>query len=426
MENLGEEKGAQESVAAETGHQELPPPGGDDAGLTILHTSDWHLGQKFMGKSREEEHSAFLNWLADTINERDVDTLIVSGDIFDTGTPPNYALEQYYTFLTRLQGTACKSVVVVAGNHDSVATLKAPREILRLMNIHVISSGEEDVIVPIRKNGRLAGIVCAVPFLRDGVIRKGASGASYADRERALVEGIEAYYRRVHDKALALKGERDIPIIATGHFTTVGGKTSDSERDIYIGNTMNIPSRFLAEMFDYVALGHLHRSQTVGGYRHVRYSGSPIPLSFGEAANRKKVTIVTFDTTTAQIEEVDIPIFRNLYRLKGDKDEILAELEKMEDSDGWIEVEITDDNTHLALQAIQEYADTHDLTILAKKITKKAEAVGIDEEESIDLEETEPIDIFMKRLELEEIDNEALSQKLIETFKEIENRVAIL
>ena len=393
--------------------------------LVILHTSDWHLGQKFMGKSREEEHYAFLQWLLETIDSYRVDALIVSGDIFDTGTPPNYALERYYSFLTQLQNTSCGTVIIVAGNHDSIATLNAPKEILRLLNIRVISSGDEkeETIVPIYKNNKLAGIVCAVPFLRDGIVRKGVSGESHSDKEKALVAGIEAYYKDIYTKALEARDE-DIPVIATGHFATVGGKTSDSERDIYIGNTMNIPSGFLAEMFDYVALGHLHCSQMIE-YNHVRYSGSPIPLSFSEADEQKKVTLVTFDKTTPLIEELNIPSFRNLYRIKGNKDEIMAMLENIEDTEGWIEVEITDSNTYAVLQSIQEYADAHDLTILAKKIARNLSTINIEEEEAINLEEVTPLDIFLKRLEWDNIEDKTFAKKLIDEFKTIENEVTV-
>jgi exonuclease SbcD len=421
-------------MAADTKESKKPLPsfmegetGENDMGLlTILHTSDWHLGQKFMGKSREDEHRAFLQWLTETIDQHGVDMLIVSGDIFDTGTPPNYALELYYSFLTQLQHTSCRTVVIVAGNHDSIATLNAPKEILRLLNIYVVSSGDEDeeTIVPIYKNNKLAGLVCAVPFLRDGIVRKGVSGESLSDKEKALVEGIESYYRDIHAKALEAIEDEGIPIIATGHFTTVGGKTSDSERDIYIGNTMNIPSGFLAEMFDYVALGHLHRSQTVG-YDHVRYSGSPIPLSFSEADDQKKVTLVTFDEEIPLIEEINIPSFRNLYRIKGNKDTIMTMIAEIKDTEGWIEVEITDSNTYAALQSIQEYADAHDLTILAKKITRNLHTIDIEEEEVVNLEEVTPLDIFMKRLELDNIEDETFAKKLISEFKTIENKVVV-
>ena len=324
--------------------------------MKILHTSDWHLGQNFMGKSREEEHKAFFIWLIDTINREKVDTLIVAGDIFDTGTPPNYALELYYNFLKNLKTSYCKNIVIIGGNHDSIATLKAPSKLLKILNINVIVSVEEDEnsIVKIYNEDRLEGVVCAVPFLRDNIIRNSFSGLSSEDKEKALNEGIKSYYTKIYHKALDEIGGRDIPIIATGHLTTVGGITTESERDIYIGNMLNISSDFLADMFDYVALGHLHLNQKVK-YEQVYYSGSPIPLSFSEATTQKRVNIVTFKGRVAKVNRVDIPLYRELYILKGNYSFIKESMEQIDDKDGWIEVYLEDDNnSQVTIQELYE------------------------------------------------------------------------
>jgi len=394
--------------------------------LKILHTSDWHLGQKFMGKSREDEHRAFLGWLIDTINQHKVDVLIVAGDIFDTGTPPNYALELYYTFLTKLQSTPCKNTIIIAGNHDSISTLKAPKDILRLLDIHIIASGYEDEsVLKIYKDNSLAGIICAVPFLRDSVIRKSIFGESMQDKEKALKDGIKAHYQKVHDIANNIRASKPIPIIATGHFTTVGTKSSDSERDIYIGNTINISSDFLACMFDYVALGHLHHAQKVG-YEHIRYSGSPIPLSFSEANTQKSVQLVSFDGLDVEIQQIDIPTYKKLYQLKGDREQIIAQLKDIEDKNSWIELEIEDDNAYVALQEIQEYIVQTNLNVLAKKIAKPTTDTAISDIEITNLNVMTPFDIFEKRLELEEISDKELIKQLKIEFQKIEEKVATL
>lgn len=132
-----------------------------------------------MGKSRVEEHEAFLSWLLKIINEKQIEVLLVSGDIFDTGTPPNYALELYYNFLKELSSIKTLiTTIITAGNHDSVSTLKAPKQLLEVFNVHVITTGDEDEnsIIPIYKNEDLKSIICAVPFLRDSVIRQSLSG----------------------------------------------------------------------------------------------------------------------------------------------------------------------------------------------------------------------------------------------------------
>jgi len=107
--------------------------------MKILHTSDWHLGQKFLSKDRIDEHQSALDWLRQTIIEQEIDVLLVSGDIFDIGNPPSYARHLYYRFLTSLQGTYCRHVVITGGNHDSPSMLNAPKELLEILNVYVVS-----------------------------------------------------------------------------------------------------------------------------------------------------------------------------------------------------------------------------------------------------------------------------------------------
>jgi len=322
-----------------------------------------------MGKSRLEEHKAFLSWLLKTIQKNKIELLLVSGDIFDTGTPPNYALELYYNFLKNLSNIdSLKTTIITAGNHDSISTLKAPKQLLKALNIYVIVKGDEDenIIIPIKEDKKTKAIVCAVPFLRDSVIRKSIGGETISDKERLANEGIKAYYENAHKKAKLL--DENVPIIAMGHLTTVGGRTSESERDIYIGGTLDIGGNYLGNLFDYVALGHLHINQSVES-NHVRYSGSPIPLSFSESKNIQKVNIVTF-LEDVVIEELKIPLKRKLQVIKGDLEEIEKQLKKIEDKTTWIEVHIKDDNPMYANTKIRELASKLELTLLAVKIEK--------------------------------------------------------
>ena len=113
--------------------------------MKIIHTSDWHLGQKFLYNDREAEHQMALDWLLDTITQNEVDGLVVAGDIFDIGNPPNYARRMYYRFLTQLIHTSCRHVLITGGNHDSPAMLNAPRELLQALNIHVVGAATENL-----------------------------------------------------------------------------------------------------------------------------------------------------------------------------------------------------------------------------------------------------------------------------------------
>ncbi len=396
--------------------------------IELLHTSDWHLGQNFMGKSREEEHNAFLTWLLMVIKENAVDILIVSGDIFDTGTPPNYALELYYNFLKALADIkTLNSTIIVAGNHDSVATLKAPKQLLKALNIHVVTSGDrdEDIVIPIINKDKLQAIVCAVPYLRDSVIREAVSGETISEKEKMFNRGIKAYYENAYQKALELKADNNIPIIATGHLTTVGSRSSESERDIYIGGTLDIGGDYLGEMFDYVALGHLHINQTVGG-NHIRYSGSPIPLSFSESNNTHKVNLVTLKKSEIIVEELEVPPYRKLLVLRGNQALIEKELEAIEDKTCWIEIHLNDDNPMFANQAIRTKASELELTLLAVKIEKSEKELQAKELQAISLDDLSVEEVFKKRLEHEELESKALEEELFKRFREVYEKVQSL
>lgn len=390
--------------------------------LRFLHTSDWHLGQNFMGKSRIEEHKAFLSWLLNTIKENNIDVLLVSGDIFDTGTPPNYALELYYNFLKKLsQVNSLNTTIITAGNHDSVSTLKAPKQLLEALNVHVVVNGDEDenIIIPIKKDDNTKAIVCAVPFLRDSVIRQSLGGETVSDKEKLANDGIKAYYEKAYNKAKELN--QNAPIIAMGHLTTVGGRTSESERDIYIGGTLDIGGDYLASMFDYVALGHLHINQRVGN-EHVRYSGSPIPLSFSESKNTQKVNLVTINDSAdenVKVEELEVPLTKKLQVIKGDLETIKKELKAIEDKTTWIEVHIKDDNPMFANSEIRDLASKLELTLLAVKIEKNEKQLRAKELKAISLDELSVQEVFEKRLDLEEIENKEFKEQLSQTFNEV-------
>ncbi len=389
--------------------------------MKLLHTSDWHLGQNFMGKSRVEEHEAFLSWLLETIEQKQIELLLVSGDIFDTGTPPNYALELYYNFLKQLsQVNSLNTTIITAGNHDSVSTLKAPKQLLEALNVHVIVNGDEDenIIIPIKEDDNTKAIVCAVPFLRDSVIRQSLGGETVSDKEKLANNGIKAYYEKAYNKAKEL--EQNTPIIAMGHLTTVGTRSSESERDIYIGGTLDIGGDYLASMFDYVALGHLHINQTVGSVKgtQIRYSGSPIPLSFSESKNTQKVNVVTIDNDV-KVEELEVPLTKKLQVIKGDLETIKKELKAIKDKSTWIEVHIKDDNPMFANTEIRELATKLELTILAVKIEKSEKQLRAKELKAISLDELSVQEVFEKRLDLEEIENKEFKEQLSQTFNEV-------
>jgi len=284
--------------------------------LTILHTSDWHLGRRLYGRMRYEEFEAFLAWLEETISTQNVDVLIVAGDIFDTMTPSNRAQALYYEFLGKVSTLCCEHIVIVAGNHDSPTFLDAPSQVLKFLNVHVIGTACEDlndeVLILDDNDGNPHCIIAAVPYLRDRDVRSSSAGESMDSKDANVIKGIRAHYDEVaslakdQQQSLSEKLGRHIPIIATGHLFALDSKTTEDDgvRDLYVGNLGQISAEMFDEGFDYVALGHLHVPQRVGGQEHIRYSGSPIAMGFGEARQQKQVLLVQFGASLNEsIEE---------------------------------------------------------------------------------------------------------------------------
>jgi exonuclease SbcD len=316
--------------------------------MKILHTSDWHIGRTLYGRKRYEEFEAFLTWLAETIQQNEIDALLVAGDVFDTSAPSNRAQELYYSFLCRVAASCCRHVVVVAGNHDSPSFLNAPKELLKALDVHVVGSStespEDEVLVLRNEQDAPELIVCAVPYLRDRDIRMAEAGESVEDKERKLIDGIRTHYAAVAALAEQKREELgvDIPIVGTGHLFTAGGQTVDGDgvRELYVGSLAHVTAGIFPACFNYLALGHLHVPQEVNGSKTIRYSGSPLPMGFGEAKQQKSVCLVEFHSTAASLQLIDVPVFQKLERVKGDWEGISSRILELTatDTQGWLEV----------------------------------------------------------------------------------------
>jgi len=328
--------------------------------MKILHTSDWHLGRTLYGRKRYEEFEQFLEWLTGCIADQGIATLLVAGDIFDNSTPSNRALELYYGFLCRAAGAGCRHVVLTAGNHDSPSLLNAPAELLRHLNVHVIGAmteGIEDEVLTLRDAaGEPELIVCAVPYLRDRDIRRAEAGETFEDKGRKLVEGISDHYRRVAEAAVG-RCERlggSIPIVAMGHLFTTGGRTieEDGVRELYVGTLGHVGADIFPDCFDYLALGHLHVAQRVNGAELKRYSGSPLPMGFGEAGQSKGVVRVEFADGGVVTGEIRVPVFQGLATVRGDWARITRLISGLKEGKraAWIEVIYEGDEIHGNLQ----------------------------------------------------------------------------
>ena len=291
--------------------------------MKIIHTADWHIGQRLHERSRLDEHAQFLDWLLETIQERKVDLLLVSGDIFDTALPSSDSTNLYYRFLYRLFDETDAYALITAGNHDSPRHLEAPREFLEMGRIYVVGLATEPAKCVLSfppDNPRV--MVAAVPYLSESDLRP-LSYQTEAERNERYREWLKAFYA---DCVAYMPAE--LPKMLMGHLFVQGGKESDSERNIQIGGAMAIRASDFPEGVNYVALGHLHRAQTIKNTNYpIRYSGSPIPLRFNETGYRKAVYLLALsdEGTLALDETIEIPVFKELCTVEGEESLVLSE-----------------------------------------------------------------------------------------------------
>jgi len=404
----------------------------DVKALRILHTSDWHIGRTLYGKARLEEFEKFLSWLSDTIESEEVEALIVAGDIFDSSAPGSRAQELYYKFLWRIsQSKTCRHAVFIAGNHDSPTLLNAPKDILRYLNVYVIGSAdgslEDHVIVLKDKEGEPELIVCAAPYLRDRDMRTAEAGESFADKERKLAEGIRAHYKTLCTAAEEKRHEYglQIPIVATGHLFTAGGVTieGDGVRELYIGSLARIATDIFPECIDYLALGHLHSSQTAGASEKMRYSGSPLPMSFSDAAQKKSVCIIDFAEAgqPPAVRLLNVPVFQPLERISGDWEIVSTRLKELREteSSAWLEIICSGiESPEALMERIENATEGSALTVINVRKSASAEAALSQMRENESLDDLSPDDVFKRLLDAEESPDD-LRQTLAPAFAEV-------
>lgn len=303
----------------------------------FLHTSDWHLGQFFYNHSRHYEHQQFLSWLLTQIQEKQPHALLIAGDIFDVINPGSQAQKQLYQFLADAHRIAPHmQTLMIAGNHDSGYRIEQVEPLLEKYNaktVGVVRWNEDKtldldrLLLPIyNQNQDIVAWCLALPFLRSAEITGFNEHTTNSKNAIAYLHQqliAEAKRRKTPDQALILMS----------HAHMQGGETSDSERPIIIGNEEALSTTLFEDAVDYVALGHLHKPQKVG-QPHIRYSGSPIPLSFSEINYKHQVVEVKIDPaqdidSRLQFEAVEIPRCIQLHRIRGELNEVLQQLKAL-------------------------------------------------------------------------------------------------
>jgi exonuclease SbcD len=403
--------------------------------MRILHTSDWHLGQHFIGKSRANEHQSFITWLLSQITLHKIDALIIAGDIFDTGSPPSYAREIYNQFVISMKEINCQ-LVVLGGNHDSVSMLNESKDILTYLSATVIANAKEEagdqVIVLNDSEGQPGAVLCAIPYLRPRDIMLSQANESGDQKQQALGTAIAEHYQHIFELAQAKRSslKLDLPIVATGHLTAMGVTASTSVRDIYVGSLEAFPASSFPDA-DYIALGHIHRPQIVGKQPHIRYCGSPIPLSFDELGTQKQVLMVEFSKgKSAEITPLEIPRFQSMQFIKGDLEEIEKQIIAINQSSTkqttWLSIEIeTQEYLNNLTQRIQDISEGLNVEILQLRRARPQGQTHIKQQQQETLAELTPEDVFERRLALEDFSGETgvSVERIREQFKRIVSEI---
>ena len=393
--------------------------------MRFLHTSDWHLGQTLHSFERVYEHQCFLDWLLQTLVDERIDALLIAGDVYDNANPSAASQKQLYRFLRQAKSAVRHlNIVIIAGNHDSPGRLEAPGPLLEEHDVSLVGNVLRDaagaialerLVLPLKnRDGEIAAWCLAVPFLRPGDVPRVDSADPYA-------EGIALLYRQ----ALALALEKRSPgqaIVALGHCHMTGGaQSADSERRVIIGGSEALSAAMFGPEVAYAALGHLHLAQVVGKQPHLRYSGSPLPMSFSEIPYRHQVLRFDLDGERAtDITPLHVPRTVDLLRVPatpGPLDEVLAALQALPPRSGehppYLEVRVRLDAPEPGLRARVEAALEGRHARLARIDTSLPQRGG-DEAETLSLDQIDslrPDDIF-RRLYRQKFDCDAPDEQL--------------
>jgi exonuclease SbcD len=411
--------------------------------MRLLHTSDWHLGQTLHNFDRTHEHQRFLDWLLDTIVAEEADALLIAGDVFDNANPSAASQHQLYHFLQQARARAPQlDIVVIAGNHDSPGRLEAPGPLLAAHGTRAVghvprgADGAIDLdhlLVPLTgKDGAVRAWCVAIPFLRPGDLPRLPAEAGPEDGTSdlggrafdAYLAGIRLLYRQACALAKS-RAQAGQAIVVMGHCHMVGGDASpDSERRILIGGTEALPASMFDPAVAYAALGHLHLAQRVGRQEHLRYCGSPLPLSFAESGYTHQVLRIDLDGPVAK-EIVPLPVPRavDLLRIPAQPAPLrtaIADLvaldlpERPLHEQPYLEVRVLLDGPEPSLRAQVEAALEGKPVRLAKiEPTRRTQtAPGIDPALSLEqLARLQPDDIF-RRLWLQRFGEDAPADQL--------------
>ncbi len=293
--------------------------------MRLLHTSDWHLGRSFHQVGMLDAQARFLDHLVDVVRCERVDAVLVSGDVYDRALPSPDTVALLSEGLTRLVDTGAR-VIVSTGNHDSAVRLGFLADLLSFAGLHICSS-----LDTVGRAVLVEGVaVYPIPYLEPALVAQdlGCEQATHTAVLAAAMDRVRADRRR-----------RGGPAVVMAHAFVAGGVGCESERDISVGGVAVVPAS-LFDGVDYVALGHLHGPQQVSDT--VRYSGSPLALSFGEAGQVKGSVLVSVEPTGVRCEAIAAPVPRPLAVVRGTLADLLTDPRFADAEPAWCAAVLTD------------------------------------------------------------------------------------
>lgn len=310
--------------------------------MKILHTADWHIGQLFHEYDRTYEHQQFLDWLLQTLTREAIDVLLISGDVFDLSNPSAASIRMFYKFLNNaVKDSPDLQIIVTAGNHDSAARLESPKPLLEASNIHIVGVVEKNedgsinygkLVIPLKdSSGEIISWCMAVPFLRMG------DYPVVQDAQNPYAAGVAKLYEEAYEY-VCLKKQTGQSVICMGHLHAQQSETGDMDKveRLIMGGVECISAAAFHEDICYVALGHIHKAQRLGGKEHIRYCGSPLPMSFSELHYKHQVVIFEIENGKVNnIQAIEIPVavkLKSVPELHATIETVLSELNKLPDT----------------------------------------------------------------------------------------------
>jgi len=324
--------------------------------MKIIHTSDWHLGISLHNASLIEEQKSYVDFLVNVVKEKNIDAVMIAGDIFDHSVSSAEAISLYNEAVTKLCNEIGVPVIISAGNHDGAARLASCNELLKKAGLYIFGKLSKEISIVELNNVN----VYILPYFNTDEVKSlfpENKIISYSDAMNCLVNNIKLNFN---------PGKKNILM---SHCFVSGSVLSESDRSAMVGGTSVVPSEVF-EGFDYVALGHLHKAQNRGN--NIRYSGSPLKYSFSEAEHKKSITILSIDDEIT-IEELEVTPLRETRVIKGTYDELLSVAENDKCNDDYIKIEMTD--RYAGIEAVELFRNYYpNLLNISGKSTETEES----------------------------------------------------